>query len=114
MNIIIEKYRQLEKELGEYLDQLNQKPPFGFGQFLKPLNQSFQLCRVLGQQMQAQHKRITELEEKLAQGCQSFSPIEVCLECNTKYDKSGSLCSNCNSAAIATVCEHQPEAANDE
>lgn len=66
MNIIIEKYRQLEKELGEYLDQLNQKPPFGFGQFLKPLNQSFQMCRVLGQQMQAQHKRITELENALA------------------------------------------------
>lgn len=74
MNIIIEKYRQLEKELGEYLDQLNQKPPFGFGQFLKPLNQSFQMCRVLGQQMQAQHKRITELENEI----QALKFAKVC------------------------------------
>lgn len=66
MNVVIQKFKQLEESLGDYLDQLNQKPPMGFGAFLKPLNQSFQICRILGNQMQAQDKRIAELEDELA------------------------------------------------
>lgn len=62
MNVVIQKYQQLEKSLGDYLEELTQKPPMGMGSFLKPLNQSFQICRILGNQMQAQDKRIAELE----------------------------------------------------
>lgn len=65
MNIVIQKYNEIEQSLGDYLKELTDKPPFGLGNFLKPLNQSFQLCRILGNQMKAQDKRIQELEEKL-------------------------------------------------
>ncbi|MDC5840198.1 hypothetical protein OPW33_12785 [Vibrio europaeus] len=65
MNVVIQKYQKLEKSLGDYLAELTQKPPMGMGSFLKPLNQSFQICRILGNQMQAQDKRIAELENKL-------------------------------------------------
>jgi len=74
MSIIIEKYKELESKLGSYLEDLNKNPPLGFGSFLKPLNQSFQMCRVLGQQMQAQHKRITELENEI----QALKFAKVC------------------------------------
>ncbi len=65
MNVVIQQYNKIEKSLGDYLEALNAKPPMGFGSFLKPLNQSFQMCRILGNQMQAQDKRIAELEKKL-------------------------------------------------
>lgn len=65
MNVVIQKYQQLEKSLGDYLANLTQNPPLGMGTFLKPLNQSFQMCRILGNQMQAQDKRISELEKAL-------------------------------------------------
>lgn len=66
MNVVIQKYQTLESSLGEYLAKLNQKPPFGMGAFLEPLNQSFQIIRILGNQMQKQEKRIAELEKQLA------------------------------------------------
>ncbi|NOI13797.1 hypothetical protein [Vibrio hepatarius] len=65
MNIVIQKYKELEQSLGDYLENLTKNPPLGMGSFLKPLNQSFQICRILGNQMQAQDKRIAELEKQL-------------------------------------------------
>lgn len=65
MNIVIQKYKELEQSLGDYLENLTKNPPLGMGSFLKPLNQSFQICRILGNQMQAQDKRITELESEI-------------------------------------------------
>lgn len=65
MNVVIQKYQQLEKSLGGYLANLTQNPPMGMGSFLKPLNQSFQMCRILGNQMQAQDKRLSQLENEL-------------------------------------------------
>lgn len=65
MNVVIQKYQQLEKALGDYLEELTQNPPFGLGKFLIPLNQSFQMCRILGNQIQAQDKRIEQLEKQL-------------------------------------------------
>ncbi|WP_406733417.1 hypothetical protein RJD39_04670 [Vibrio scophthalmi] len=66
MNVVIHKYQQLEQSLSDYLAELNQNPPFGLGSFLKPLNQSFQLIRILGNQMKAQEQRLAELEKQLA------------------------------------------------
>lgn len=65
MNVVIQKYNQLEKSLGDYLANLTQNPPLGMGSFLKPLNQSFQMCRILGNQMKAQDNRIAELEKQI-------------------------------------------------
>ncbi|MFW7525302.1 hypothetical protein ACODM8_14365 [Vibrio ostreicida] len=65
MSIVIQQFTKLETSLSDYLKELNQNPPFGFGQCLKPLNQSFQMCRILGNQMKAQHVRIEKLEKQL-------------------------------------------------
>lgn len=76
MNVVIHKYQQLEQSLSDYLAELNQNPPFGLGSFLKPLNQSFQLIRILGNQMKSQESRIAELEKQLA-SLASNSPKEA-------------------------------------
>ncbi len=76
MNVVIQQYKKIEKSLGDYLEALNAKPPMGFGSFLKPLNQSFQMCRILGNQMEAQHQRIAKLEEKLNALAAQSQPLQ--------------------------------------
>ncbi|WP_406733462.1 hypothetical protein RJD39_04810 [Vibrio scophthalmi] len=76
-NAVIEKYAEIEKRLGDYLAELNQNPPFGFGKFLTPLNLAFQMCRILGNQMQAQAKQIEQLQKQLASLPSSIEPKEA-------------------------------------
>lgn len=105
MNVVIQKYQQLEKTLGDYLANLTQNPPMGMGSFLKPLNQSFQMCRILGNQMQAQDRRIAELESRLDQ-----------IPSTGSVTQGGAwTCSKCGNRLHSNIaCGCQQEAANDE
>ncbi len=115
MNVVIQKYNQLEKSLGDYLANLTQNPPMGMGSFLKPLNQSFQMCRILGNQMKAQDKRIAELENQLsALKCPTFKPVEVCGNCDSESFDRDYRCTKCGDNCMTTKCKHHLEAANDE
>lgn len=66
MSLLIQKQKELETALGQYLEEVTKKPPLGFSAFLKPINQSFQLCRIQGHLIQVHENKIAELERKLA------------------------------------------------
>ncbi|MDE1323874.1 hypothetical protein L9W97_01905 [Vibrio aestuarianus] len=67
MSLLIQKHKELETALGQYLDEVTKNPPLGFSGFLKPINQSFQLCRIQGHLIQTHENKIAELQQQLAE-----------------------------------------------
>ncbi len=114
MSLLLEKYQQLETALGEYLENLNAKPPIGFGTFLKPLNQSFQLCRIQGRLIQDQAKKLDELQNQL-------DSIKLAIQADLEATALGAVASADQAKKLAelekqlsTLAPQATEAATDE